>query len=139
MKRQILMAAAVAFALQAGAAGRAVAMDNGNDKAEGRRHGGPGARSEEVAGRLKLNDDQKKTFDAVVKERREKMSALQDEFMAKRKAISDATDAKITAVLNADQKVEFAKMKEEFEKRRDEFKSHRREGNDDRPEHSDPK
>jgi Spy/CpxP family protein refolding chaperone len=142
MKRQILLASALGLALQLGTVGRAIAVEgpSGGDGTEGHRHFGEhGDRADAVVERLKLTPDQKKVFEAAFKERREKMKALQDEFMEKRKAVIDASDSKITAVLNGDQKAEFAKMKAEAEKRREDFKANRKDHDDDRPEHTDQK
>ncbi len=133
MKRNILLASALGLALQVGVITRAFAVTpppDDQDSTEGHHHGGPGARMDAMAARLKLTPEQRKTLEAAFKERMDKMKALQEEFMARRKTVVDASDSKITAVLNADQKAEFAKMKDEMEKRREEFKSHRRDHNE---------
>jgi len=127
MKKHLLMASALGLALQVATATRAVAAPPETaEKTEGRQRGGPGARMDTMAERLKLSPDQRKTVGAALKERMDRMNVLQGEFTSKRKAVFDASDKKIDGALNPDQKAEFAKMKGEMEKRRDEFKSHRR-------------
>src|SRR5262245_11503114 len=62
--------------------------------------------------KLKLSSDQKKTVEAALHEKMEKMQALHEDFKTRKAAIDDETDTKITAVLNAEQKATYAQMKE---------------------------
>lgn len=134
MKRSLLMASALGLALQVASTGRALAVEppNGGEHHEGHHRMAPGARMDAMAERLKLTPEQRKTVEAAFRDRMAKMKALQDDFAAKRKAIVDASNSKIEAGLNADQKAEFAKMKEEMQKEREDFRNRRH----DHEEHS---
>jgi Spy/CpxP family protein refolding chaperone len=81
-----------------------------------------------MSDKLKLSDDQRKTVEAALYEKRDKMKALQSEFVAKRKSLDDETDSKINAVLNAEQKATYSKMREDREKNREDFKDRMKHG-----------
>lgn len=80
---------------------------------------GQDKRVERLAKELKLTEDQKAKVTAILKEDEPQMKALQDKMMADQKAIRDASDQKIKAVLTPDQAKQYDQIKEKHQKKMD--------------------
>jgi periplasmic protein CpxP/Spy len=91
---------------------------------------GPGMRGrgpnfDRIAERLNLTDDQKPRVKAILDDQREQMRGIwqdqdlsREDRMAKMKSIHEATDAKLKAVLTADQYDQWRKMESRMRERR---------------------
>lgn len=98
----------------------------GKERPEGRK-GGPGGGAEmmkKMAEELKLTDDQKPKFEAIMKEQGEKMrEVFQDQNLsredkqAKMKELREANQAKIKAILTPEQAEKYEKMQSEMRAR----------------------
>jgi hypothetical protein len=125
MNKRAMLTYAISASLFGSAFGLALAGDPGmmHEKSDARGRAMQEERFNAMAERLNLTADQKKAFEAAMKEKGDKMRALHEEFMARRKKIAEDYAGKTKAILNEKQRAEFEKMRAEDEKRREEFRS----------------
>ena len=75
---------------------------------------------EQLKDKLKLTDEQKTQFEAIMKEQRTKMDELHQQMQAQMKTMRTETDTKIAAILNTEQAATFKQMQDDRQKRQDE-------------------
>ncbi len=93
--------------------------------ARGSHAGEPYARGpQRLAERLHLSSDQEVRVREILTESRKQMNALRTELAPRFAAIREDTDKKISALLNEEQKKQFAEFRKEMESRRERM-SHR--------------
>lgn len=134
--KKVFLSAMVAFALCAGTTMILHAQDTPAPQEQTGAHHWP--TPEEVVARmdakLSLTDDQKAKITPIITERQEKMKELADSSGRRRKkgremkSIMADSDAKINAVLNADQKKKYAEMEADAREHARERRQERRSG-----------